>query len=61
MTIPVEDETVPAYRAAPEKGGPFPTVLVVREIFGVHEHIEDVRRRLAELGDLAIAPELHAR
>lgn len=61
MKIPVKDGTVPAYRAAPEKGGPFPTVLVVQEIFGVHEHIKDVCRRLAKLGYLAIAPELFAR
>ena len=61
VKIPVKDGTVPAYRAAPEKGGPFPTVLVVQEIFGVHEHIKDVCRRLAKLGYLAIAPEMYAR
>jgi carboxymethylenebutenolidase len=61
VKIPVKDGTVPAYRAAPEKGGPFPTVLVVQEIFGVHEHIKDVCRRLAKLGYLAIAPELFSR
>lgn len=61
VKIPVKDGTVPAYRAAPDKGGPFPTVLVVQEIFGVHEHIKDVCRRLAKLGYLAIAPELYAR
>ncbi|MBN9121134.1 MAG: dienelactone hydrolase family protein [Planctomycetes bacterium] len=61
VKVPVKDGTVPAYRAAPEKGGPFPTVLVVQEIFGVHEHIKDVCRRLAKLGYLAIAPELYAR
>jgi carboxymethylenebutenolidase len=61
VKIPVKDGTIPAYRAAPEKGGPFPTVLVVQEIFGVHEHIKDVCRRLAKLGYLAIAPELYAR
>ena len=61
VKIPVKDGDIPAYRAAPEKGGPFPTVLVVQEIFGVHEHIKDVCRRLAKLGYLAIAPELYAR
>jgi carboxymethylenebutenolidase len=61
VKIPVKDGTVPAYRAAPEKGGPFPTILVVQEIFGVHEHIKDVCRRLGKLGYLAIAPELYAR
>src|SRR5436190_18651966 len=61
VKVPVKDGTVPAYRAAPDKGGPFPVVLVVQEIFGVHEHIKDVCRRLAKLGYLAVAPELFAR
>ena len=61
VKIPVKGGTVPAYRAAPDKGGPFPTVLVVQEIFGVHEHIKDVCRRLAKLGYLAVAPELYSR
>src|ERR1700716_1811147 len=52
---------MPAYRAMPDVGGPFPVVLVVEEIFGVHEHIKDVCRRFAKLGYLAIAPELYAR
>ena len=39
----------------------FPTVLVVQEIFGVHEHIKDVCRRLAKSGYLAVAPELFFR
>src|SRR5262249_48205309 len=42
-------------------GGPFPVVLVVQEIFGVHEHIKDVCRRFAKLGHMAVAPELYAR
>jgi len=46
---------VPAYRAHPDKAGKFPVVLVVQEIFGVHEHIKDVCRRLAKLGYYAIA------
>ena len=41
---------IPAYRAMPEGKGPFPLVLVVQEIFGVHEHIKDVCRRLAKAG-----------
>ena len=45
----------------PDTGGPFPTVLVVQEVFGVHEHIKDICRRLAKLGYYAIAPELYAR
>jgi carboxymethylenebutenolidase len=61
VQVPVEDGQVPAYRAMPASGGPFPVVLVVQEIFGVHEHIKDICRRLAHLGYLAIAPELYAR
>ncbi len=61
VKIPVADGHVPAYRAMPAKGGPFPVVLVVQEIFGVHEHIKDICRRLAKLGYLAVAPELYAR
>lgn len=61
VQIPVGDGTIPAYRASPATGGPFPVVLVVQEIFGVHEHIRDVCRRFAKLGHLAIAPELYVR
>ena len=61
VKIPVSGGQIPAYRAMPAKGGPFPVVLVVQEIFGVHEHIKDVCRRFAKLGYLAIAPELYAR
>jgi carboxymethylenebutenolidase len=61
VKIPVKDGQMPAYRAMPAKGGPFPVVLVVQEIFGVHEHIKDICRRLAKLGYLAVAPELYAR
>lgn len=52
---------VPAYRAQPEGGKNLPTILVVSEIFGAHEYIADVCRRLAKLGYLAIAPELFFR
>jgi carboxymethylenebutenolidase len=65
VKIPVKYEDkegeMPAYRAMPAKGGPFPVVLVVEEIFGVHEHIKDLCRRFAKAGYLAIAPELFAR
>jgi len=61
VLIPTPDGEIPAYRAQPTSGGPFPVVLVVQEIFGVHEHIKDVCRRFAKLGYLAIAPELYAR
>jgi len=52
---------MPAYAAMPAGKGPFPTMLVVQEIFGVHEHIRDICRRLAKLGYLAVAPELYFR
>lgn len=60
--IPVKGETLPAYMAHPASPkGALPVVLVVQEIFGVHEHIQDVCRRLAKAGYLAIAPELYFR
>ena len=52
---------VPAYRAAPAGRTGLPVVLVVHEIFGVHEYIADTARRFARAGYLAIAPELYAR
>lgn len=59
--IPVQGGKIPAYRAMPAKPGRYPVVLVVQEIFGVHEHIKDVCRRYAKLGYFAIAPEMFAR
>ncbi|MCC5614967.1 dienelactone hydrolase family protein [Nostoc sp. CHAB 5836] len=61
VKIPVKDGEIPAYRAAPATGSNFPIVLVIQEIFGVHEHIQDITRRFAKLGYLAIAPELFVR
>jgi len=61
VKIPVADGAMPAYRARPSAGSRFPTVVVVPEIFGVHEHIKDICRRLAKLGYCAVAPELYAR
>ena len=61
IKIKTADGEIPAYRAMPASGGPFPVILVVQEIFGVHEHIKDVARRLAKLGAMAIAPELYVR
>lgn len=61
VKIPVKDGEIPAYRAAPATGENFPIVLVIQEIFGVHEHIQDITRRFARLGYLAIAPELFIR
>ncbi len=61
VKIKVGDGEIPAYRALPEGGKNLPVVLVVQEIFGVHEHIKDVCRRFAKAGYLAVAPELYAR
>jgi len=61
IKISTADGHIPAYRAMPATEGPFPVALVVQEIFGVHEHIKDICRRFAKLGDFAVAPELFAR
>jgi carboxymethylenebutenolidase len=66
VKVPTASGLIPAYRAMPAdkkaaKGKGFPVVLVVHEIFGVHEHIKDICRRLAKQGYFAIAPELFAR
>jgi carboxymethylenebutenolidase len=62
VKVTAADEVdIPAYRAMPAAGGPFPVVLVVHEIWGVHEYIKDVCRRLAKVGYMAVAPELYAR
>lgn len=61
IRIPTQDAEIPGYWAKPATGTNFPVVLVVQEIFGVHEYIRDVCRRFAELGYLAVAPELFAR
>ncbi|MBX3606275.1 MAG: dienelactone hydrolase family protein [Piscinibacter sp.] len=61
VTVPVGDFKMPAYRAMPAGKTNLPVVLVISEIFGVHEHIADVARRFAKLGYLAVAPELFVR
>ncbi len=61
VKIPVKDGTIPGYRAMPDTGGPFPAILVVQEVFGVHEHIKDICRRFAKAGYFAVAPALYAR
>jgi carboxymethylenebutenolidase len=61
VKVPTADGEMPAYRAMPDKGGPFPTVLVIQEVFGVHEWVKDICRRLAKLGYFAIAADLYAR
>ena len=61
VMVDVNGFKMPAYRAAPAGKTGLPVVLVLSEIFGVHEHIADVARRFAHLGYLAIAPELFVR
>jgi carboxymethylenebutenolidase len=61
IQVPTADGKLPAYRAMPAGGKKLPTVLVVHEIFGVHEYIKDTCRRLAKAGYLAIAAEMYAR
>ncbi|MDA8444053.1 MULTISPECIES: dienelactone hydrolase family protein [Comamonadaceae] len=61
VSIEVNGFKVPAYRAAPAGKTDLPVVLVIQEIFGVHEYIADTCRRFAKAGYLAIAPELYAR
>jgi carboxymethylenebutenolidase len=59
--VDVGDRMAPAYLARPDAPGRFPVVLVISEVFGVHEYIRDVCRRLARLGYVAIAPDLFVR
>lgn len=61
-SIPSQGKEMPAYFARPkEPAENLPVVIVVQEIFGVHEHIRDLCRRLAHEGYLAVAPELYFR
>ncbi len=61
VQIGAGDRLVPAYQARPAGKGPFPAILVVSEVFGVHEYIRDVCRRLAKLGYVAMAPDFFVR
>jgi len=61
VSIPVSDGFIPAYRARPKGKTDAPVILVVHEIFGVHEHIRDICRRFAKLGYYAVATSLYAR
>jgi carboxymethylenebutenolidase len=61
VKVPARDREIPAYRAMPAAGKNLPVVLVVQEIFGVHEHIKDVCRRFAKIGYIAVAPDLYVR
>ncbi|HEU4827004.1 MAG TPA: dienelactone hydrolase family protein, partial [Dongiaceae bacterium] len=59
--IPVKDGTLPAYVAGPQGAAKRPVVIVVPEVWGLHEYIRDVCRRLAKEGYVAIAPDFFAR
>lgn len=61
VQVPVSGGHVPTYVASPAGGGAHPVVVVIEEIFGVHEYIKDTCRRLAKLGYCAVAPEFYAR
>ena len=61
VMVKVNGQDVPVYRAQPEGKANLPVVLVISEIFGVHEHIADVARRFAREGYLALAPDLYVR
>lgn len=61
LEIQANGLSVPAYRSQPEGKTNLPVVLVISEVFGVHEHIADITRRFAKLGYLAIAPDLFVR
>lgn len=61
VEVPTTDGLMPAYRAVLEAKGTYPVLLVIQEIFGVHEHLKDMCRRFAKLGYYAIAPEMFAR
>ena len=61
VTLQIGGQAVPVYRAQPEGKKNLPVILVISEIFGVHEHIADVARRFAKLGYLALAPDLFVR
>lgn len=54
--IPHPDSPLPAFVARPDAKGRYPVVIVVSEVFGIHDYIRDICRRLAKLGYVAIAP-----
>ena len=61
VQIPVADGQIPGYRARPQGGDKLPVVIVIQEIFGIHEWIKDICRRFAKAGYLAVAPYLYSR
>ena len=56
VMLPSPDQSIPGYLARPAAPGRYPTVIVLSEIFGVHDYIKDVCRRFAKLGYVAVAP-----
>ena len=61
VSIPVAGGNMPGYMAAPKKAGKYATVIVIPEIFGMHEYQKDICRRLAKAGYYAIVPDLYTR
>jgi carboxymethylenebutenolidase len=61
VSIPAGDRSIPGYRARPASGRDWPVVVVCQEIFGLHEYIKDVCRRLAREGYMAVAPDYYVR
>jgi carboxymethylenebutenolidase len=56
-----DDTPIPVYEAYPDQAGDLPVVVVVSEVWGLHEYIKDVARRFAKEGYYAVAPELFSR
>jgi carboxymethylenebutenolidase len=61
VSVKSGNDTIPAYQARPDKPGKYPVIILISEIWGVHEYIRDVARRFAKEGFYAIAPELFQR
>src|SRR5512135_628097 len=61
LTYQGESSQIQAYLARPETGDPRPAVLVIHEIYGLTEHIQDVANRFAKQGYVALAPHLYSR
>jgi len=61
VTLPAKGFALPAYVARPARPGRFPAVIVASEVFGVHDYIKDICRRLAKLGYVALAPAFFVR
>ena len=61
VMVKIDGQDVPVYASQPEGKTGLPVILVISEIFGVHEHIADMARRFAKQGYLALAPDLFVR